>query len=61
MPALDAGGTGIDGHHVILRVTHDFEDMGMSADKYLGTPAVDQSPCPEILMPGIATDMHHQH
>ncbi len=61
MEALDAGGTGIDGKHIIVGVTHNLEDVGVAADKDVGTIVMDEFPGPDIIAAGIAADMGQKY
>lgn len=61
MPTLDACGSGVDCHHVILGVAHDFQDMGMPADEHLRPETVDQGSGSKVIMPGISSYVHHQY
>ena len=40
--SLDAGGTWIDGEHVVFFVEDDFEDVGVAADEDVGQMGVDE-------------------
>ena len=60
MPALEPRGSGVYRHHVVLAVTHDFQDMRMSADKYLWSDAVYQGSGAKVIMTRISPYMHHE-
>lgn len=60
MPTLDACGSGVDCHHVILCVAHDLEYVGMAADEYLGPEAVDKGSGAKVIMTGITAYMGHE-
>ena len=61
MEALDSGRSGVDHQHVSLRVTDDFQDMGMTAYEYVRPVFVDEFSCPGVIASRVAADMCHQH
>lgn len=61
LPALDAAGAGVEGEHLVVLVEHDFKDVGVSADEDFWAVAFDQGPGPHVIVPGVASDVGHQH
>ena len=61
MEALDSGSSGIDYKHITLCVTHDLQDMRMSAHKYIRTISVYQFTGTHIIASRIATHMSHEY
>ena len=61
MEALDSGCTRIDYKHITLCVTHDLQDMRMSAHEYIRTVAVYKFTGAHIIASRIATHMGHEH
>lgn len=61
MKALNSCCSGIDYKHISLGITHDLQDMGMTAYEYIRLVFVDQLARPRIITSGIAADMRHQH
>lgn len=60
MPALDTCRSGVDDHHVILAVTHDFQYMRMAADEYMWVKPVNESSSPKVVMPRVSADVGHE-
>ena len=60
MEALDAGGTGVEDHHVVVFVVDHFQDVGVAADEELGPVGFDQAQGPVVVAAGIAADVGHQ-
>ena len=60
MPALDAGGAGVEGHHVVVLVVFDAEDVGVAADEDLGAEALDEGLGAVVIVSGVAADVGHQ-
>ena len=61
MEALDSCRSRIDYEHITLCVTHNLQDMGMSAHEYIRTIAVYQFTGTHTIASRIATHMGHEH
>ena len=61
MEALDSGCSRIDYKHITLCVTHDLQDMRVTADKNIWFIFINQFLCPDIISSGISADMGHQN
>lgn len=61
MESLYSGCTGIDDHHVPLRITHDLQDMGMAAYEYVRLQLVYEPARPRIVSSGISADVGHEN
>lgn len=62
MKALYSRSPGIhDKHTAALGVTHDFQDMGVAANKNIRPVFVNQLPCARIIPSWISTNMRHQN
>ena len=61
MKTLDSCSSGIDHQHIPLRITHDFQDMRMAADKQIRLISVNKFTCTGVVSSRIATDMSHEN
>ena len=61
MEALDAGGTGVEDHHVVVFVVDHFQDVGVAADEDLRAVGFDQAQGAIVVAAGVAADVGHQH
>lgn len=61
MKPLNSSSSGIDYQHIPLGITHDLQDMGMSAYEYIRPVFVYQLSRPRIITARIASDMGHEH
>ena len=61
MKALNSCSSGINHQHIPLRITHDFQDMRMAADKQIRLISVNKFTCTGVVSSRIATDMSHEN
>ena len=61
MESLDAGGTRVDGEHVVFLVENDLQDVGVSAYEDVRQVGVDELERLVVVPAWIASDVHHQH
>ncbi len=60
VPTLDSGGSGVDIQKIPRLIIHNFEDMGVAADKDVGPVLPDEGAGFGIVVAGRAADMGHQ-
>lgn len=58
---LDAGGTGIDGEHIVFFIENHFQNVGVSADEDVRQVCVDELESLVVVPAGISAYVHHQH
>lgn len=61
MKALVSGGPGVDDEHIVKLVVHHPQNVGVTADKDIGTIDVNFLPGFGVVTPGKTADMRHQH
>ena len=61
MESLNAGGTRVDGEHVVFLVEDDFQDVGVAADEDIRQMGIDELERLVVVPAWIASDVHHQH
>ena len=60
VPALEASGAGVEGHHVVVLVEFHPKNVGMAADEDLRPEPLDQGLGAVVVAPRVAADVGHQ-